>query len=608
MALKYPHIMEPLEIRGFILKNRMVSSTSLPHFLQGDEKWPSDSVMQHYFNRAKSGAAVIDISGVNNFLGGTQFPMDMDMGHFIDWDLYNSQCQNYLSMMADLIHYHQSLAAMCFFVGPQSYYPLKKSIGGPVMQGNFNGDAEEPDPRKPFDVPKEEPYELMKIPAHNLPEDYDKETLELIIQSYAEQAAIAAYLDFDMMNIHMCYRGNLPSKFFSPLTNWRTDDLGGSVENRMKFPLAILKRVREAIGPNRILVIQWSTDDEPGGYTREDSVTFLNAAKQYVDMVQLRGPKADPSHPTGFTLDAEPFLEGAAWIKERVPGLIIQTIGGYQNPDVMDKALAEGKCDMVGMARAWISNPDYGQLVKEGRSDDIVPCLRCNKCHGRGPKDPLVSVCSVNPLIGIEHQVKNLISSTEGGKKVAVIGGGPAGMRCAVWLADRGHQVTIFEASDSLGGALKHADFVSFKWPLRDFKNFLIAQVQKRKAITVHLNTAANPETVKAEGFDAVVVSLGAVPCVPPIKGMDAAQFGFATDAMMHEEACGKKVVIIGGGEIGVEAGMHLAEHGREVTVLEMKPMLAAETTKNSLPLYVCGCMESLGWVPWSHRGFSDSG
>ena len=127
-----------------------------------------------------------------------------------------------------------------------------------------------------------------------------------------------------------------------------------------------------------------------------------------------------------------------------MPGLVIGVIGGFHYPATCDKAIAEGKADIIYAARAYISNNDYGQLVLEGRDDDIVPCLRCNKCHGRGANDPFVSVCSVNPCIGLEQKVARMQVPTKGGKRVAIIGGGPVAMRCAMYLQDRGHIPVIY--------------------------------------------------------------------------------------------------------------------------------------------------------------------
>ncbi len=574
---KYEHLLAPLKVRGYVFKNRMIASNSLPHFLQGPEPYPAASVLAHYSNKAR-GAAEVACMGINNHTIGTQFPMELDFGHFPDYDLYDGNCQNYLAQMADVIHYHGSIAAMSIFQGPPSGYPLMKPLSEtPVEQGSVNGDTG--DVTKPFDVPKQEGFEVEWLDAHSLPDAYDAETLDKIVRSYAEQARILQSLGFDMISIHMAYRGTLPAKFFSPLTNFRTDELGGSLENRMRFPLRVLQGIRETVGNRMLIEILWSGHDVDGGYTLDDTCAFLNQAKQYIDIVQIRASEADENHPTGFNLEETPFLEDAAYVKANVPGLVVSSVGGYHNPETCDKAIADGKVDMVAMARAWISNPEYGRLVQEGRGEDIVPCLRCNKCHGRGPKDPFVSVCSVNPTIGLEHCIDSLVDPTEGGKRVAVIGGGPAGLRCAIYLADRGHSVTVYEASESLGGMIRHADYAPFKWPLRDYKNYLIAQVGKRNSIQVLLNTPVTPEQVAAENFDVVVAALGAEPARPPIAGLDSVKVWYAADAFIHSDELGQNVVVIGGGEVGTEAGLLLAQKGRTATVVEMRDQLAADST-----------------------------
>ena len=585
---KYEHLLSPLKVRGYVLKNRLAAANSLPHFLQGPERYPADSVVAHYENKARS-AAITTCMGINNFSAGVQSPMAMDFSHFPDYDLYDTNCQNYLMQLADSIHYYDSIACMGIFVGPPSCYPLVK-----WDDGGYGLDFNKLPPAPPEDMPEDgdgermpgsmEPpkprhFTLEKIPAHNMPEEYDKETLDKIVMSYAEQAQILSFLDFDMVSIHMCYRGNLPGKFMSPLTNHRTDDLGGSLENRMKFPLKVVKAIREAVGKNRIIEIIWSFEDEEGGYTIDDTVEFLNKAKEYVDIVQLRAKNVDDAHPTGFELQETPFLDKAAYIKERVEGLIIGTVGGYHYPETCDKAIADGKADLIYAGRAFITNPNYGKLVTEGRGDDIVPCLRCNKCHGRGPNDAYVSVCSVNPVIGLEHKIKRLETPVDRKKKVAVIGGGPAALRCAIFLDDRGHEVTIYEKSDALGGAIKHSDYVSFKWTLKDYKNYLIHQCEKRARITVKLNTEATKEMLSKENYDVIIAALGAKPAIPPIKGIENVQVNSANDAFVDPDSLGHDVVVIGGGEVGVEAAMHLNEKGHHVTVIEMRDRLAADST-----------------------------
>ena len=573
---KYPHVLSPLVVRGHVLKNRLEVSNSLPHFLQGNEPFPAESVITHYANKAKAGAAIVTCMGINNFSRDMIVPMEADFTHFPDFDLYNPACQNYLMQMADAIHYHGAVACMGFFVGPPSGYPLQKPDGSlEILRLSDIANS------RPLSEEEVDPFgqsDMMTRSVKAALLNTTPEHMEFIADSLAQQVKILKFLDFDMVSIHLCYRGQLPTQFLSPLTNTRKDEYGGSLENRAKFPLMCLKKIREAAGRDMIVEILFSGEEPEGGYTMDEGVEFLKMAEPYVDIVQFRAGEADPNHPIPFEQEHTPFLKYAENAKKKGLKMKVACVGGFHYFDDVEAAVAEGKVDIVSAARACISNPNYVQLMQEGRADDLVPCLRCNKCHGRGPHDPFVSVCSVNPRIGIEHRLDVLESPAQPGMRIAVIGGGPAGMKTAMDLCDRGHKVTLYEAEDHLGGAIYHADFVPFKWTLRDFKQYLIHQVEKRP-IDVKLNTRATPEMVQAEGFDMVISALGASPAKPPIPGLDKPHVMVATESMIHPETVGHNVVVIGGGEVGVEAGMNLAQKGHEVTVLEMTHMLAPEST-----------------------------
>ena len=375
----------------------------------------------------------------------------------------------------------------------------------------------------------------------------------------------------------MSYRAQVPGQLLSPLTNFRTDEFGGSFENRCRFPLLMLEEIKKVAGNDMLIEIQFSAEEPEGGYTMEEGIEFLKKAQKYVDIVQVRAADGDYNHPIPFELNPTPFLELTEKIKKANLDFVVSNVGGWFYPEMAEKAIAEGKLDMVAMARAWISNPNYGDLLYEDRADDLVPCLRCNKCHGRGKNDIMTTCCSVNPKFGFEVVDKFLQKEPGKSKQIAVIGGGPGGMRTALYLADRGHKVTIYEKEDKLGGAIKHADYIPFKWTLKDYKNYLIRQVEK-KGIHVVLNTAATPEMVE-DRYDAVIAAVGAQPVIPPIPGAKGENVTVATDAIMHSEKIGQNVVVIGGGEVGVETGMFLAQQGKNVTVIEMRDQLAADTT-----------------------------
>ncbi|MBN1624987.1 MAG: FAD-dependent oxidoreductase, partial [Deltaproteobacteria bacterium] len=201
--------------------------------------------------------------------------------------------------------------------------------------------------------------------------------------------------------------------------------------------------------------------------------------------------------------------------------------------------------------------------ASEGRGEDVVPCIRCNKCHG---DTTWLSFCSVNPELGIAHRLNRMIETPASKKKVAVIGGGPSGMRAAIVAAERGHDVTIYEKNGYLGGMLRHTDFASFQWPLKEFKDYLIRQVEK-KGVQVLLNTEATPEIIRRKGYDAVLVALGTEPVISRVPGADAGSVWNVSNVYGNEKSLGRNVVVIGGGR-GAEIGLHLSLCDHKVTVL----------------------------------------
>ena len=560
MKNAYPHLLEPIRIGKFILKNRMQSSNSLPHFSQGPEEYPAEGTMAHFIGRARTGAAFVTFAGVEDTYQMPPLPDTLDMSHFPEFDMRNAKCQNYMVEMVEAMHYTGSIVSGSLFSANRTY-----------RYENENGEIEA------VDANPQGPVTDSSGMSGSIGDDVPAENLYKIAKSYGQRTALYKRLGFDAVTIHMSYRAQVPGQLLSPLTNFRTDEFGGSFENRCRFPLLMLEEIKKVAGNDMLIEIQFSAEEPEGGYTLEEGLEFLKKAQKYVDIVQVRAADGDYNHPIPFELNPTPFLELTAKIKEANLDFVVSNVGGYFDPEIADRAIAEGKLDMVAMARAWISNPDYGDKVYEGRKDDIVPCLRCNKCHGRGKNDIMTTCCSVNPKFGFEVVDRFLYKEPGKSKEIAVIGGGPGGMRTALYLAERGHKVTIYEKEQELGGAIRHADYIPFKWTLRDYKNYLIHQVHKH-GIKVVLGTAATPEMVE-DRYDAVIAAVGAQPVIPGIPGAKGENVTVATDAIMHSEKISKNVVVIGGGEVGVETGMFLAQKGHSVTVIEMRDQLAADTT-----------------------------
>ena len=300
----------------------------------------------------------------------------------------------------------------------------------------------------------------------------------------------------------------------------------------MKLVIDAYAAVKRALGPSFITEVQCPGEQPMGytgesaiGYTIEDTIEFAKLAEDVVDIIQLREKDMCISHPTGYTFQKgeHPCVGYSIALKEAGVNILTEPIGGFQDPEEINELIASGKCDMIGMARAFFSNPNYGELLAQGRGEEITPCLWCNKCHGTilaDKPDPWLSVCSVNPRFGIEHKLHRLLKNSTSSKRVAIIGGGPVGMRCAIMAAEQGHSVTLYEKTGYLGGQLYHAESYSFKWPLRDFKNWEKRRMEEL-GVTVHLNNAPDPEALKGEGYDVVIAATGAQANLPrSIQGL----------------------------------------------------------------------------------------
>jgi len=553
--IAYPHILKPLTVGNTILRNRMVASPSKPNCAQGPEDYPGPAYIAHYANKAKNGASLVTCTVIN--------PDPVSNPHTASFDYKNPLVMNYICQLTDAIHAYGSKASV--FVLPEWDKTCDVSIGA----------SDEKHGGKPAE------------------KEFTPEQLEDICRSYAEECARFQELGFDAAYLHMAYRGLPPSRFLSPLCNKRTDEFGGSLENRMRFPLMVCDAIKEKCGRDFLLEVSVSgTDPEgSGGTTIRDTVEFIRAGQGHFDLVQIRAPKIEPAHPTGYQDEHIPFLDLAAQVKAAGVPVPVGTIAGCFYPEDNEKLLAEGKADYVAMARSWISNPAYGECIFEGRPEDIVPCIRCNKCHRAAPNAPWISVCSVNPVYGIEDRAEKLVSPVKRLKKVAVVGGGPAGMEAALVAAKRGHTVTLFEKTDRLGGQLIPASVPRFKWPLRNYKDYLLRQMEKN-AIDVRLNTEAKAELLK--DYDEIICCIGSEPIVPGIPGAKGKNVMTAIDAYGREPELGEKIVVIGGGEIGTETGLHLAERGHRVTVLEMRDRIAADAAPSMYRWAVVDLAEKL--------------
>jgi 2,4-dienoyl-CoA reductase-like NADH-dependent reductase (Old Yellow Enzyme family)/thioredoxin reductase len=581
-AKNYKHLLSPIKVGNRILKNRIVATPASPHFLSGPDHYPTDGIITYYADEARNGAAVVVLSqpaGLSpiededslkaraaqpNLVNPDHGPDDP---HFPTFDLVNGGCQNMLSQLTEAVHFYGSLCLM----KPKIEMPH----GYDVCEGNptelrFGTDA----------LGKFGAVILGTPPPVADRKEITEEMLQKIIADNVLKAALAKECGFDGLFLHCAYRGPLTARFLSPLTNRRTDQYGGSHENRARFCVNLFDAIKKRCGQDFFLMVSISGVEPRGGYTLDDTAKFAKIFEGHIDLLNIKGdPGEDISNPTNFVTERTPFLPWTDTLKKKGVTVSLCCDGGFTDLDLAEEAVEAEQTDVVGMARIFITNPDLGRIAYEGRSEDVVPCLRCNGCHGDGSLKPWNSTCPVNPVWGLEHRINRMILPPGSKKTVAVIGGGPAGMEAGLIAAQRGHKVTLYEKTGNLGGLFKTFEEVYFKWPHKDFKNYMVRQIAK-SSVKVRLNTMATPAMIKSEGYDAVIVAVGAEPVVPDLPGIKGSNVFYAPDVFGKEDTLAKDVVIVGGGSVGTDTGMHLAKLGHQVTILEETKVVARDSVR----------------------------
>ena len=402
------------------------------------------------------------------------------------------------------------------------------------------------------------------------------EDIQLIIKSFGNSAAIAKASGFDAIEIH-AHTGYLMDQFMSEVWNKRTDEYGGSLENRMRLPKEVIAEVRKVVGPDYPIIFRFSTEHRfPGGRVLEDGLDIVRALEDSgIDAFDIDDGSyeaMDWIFPPTYYGDA-PLLGNAAAVKA-ITKKAVMAVGNF-TPETAAAAVNEGKADYILIGRGLIADPNLVNKIQKDCLEDIRPCLRCNEyCLGATLSGNVVG-CAINMQAGHEKVFPSKKADVQ--KNVAIVGGGPAGLEAARVAAEAGHQVTLYEKNDYLGGQVAAASTPEFKKPLNQYLKYLINQVNKL-GVKVCLNHPINADSAELANADEIIVAVGAEPIIPKINGIDKENVIEVIDAHLGDTSrIGESVVIAGGGLSGCDYALELAMDNKKVTIVELMDDVATK-------------------------------
>lgn len=553
MKNMYKHIFEPLTIRRMTMKNRIMMTPMGTNY--GEQSGEMSFLhINYYEQRARGGTGLIMVENANvdyplGSNGTTQLRIDHD---------------NYLPRLFKLtetVHKHGAC------IGIQiNHAGASAQSARTQMQ-----------PVSASDIPSKAGGEI--------PRPLEKEEILQIVKKYGQAAKRAQAAGFDTVEIHAGH-SYLISQFLSPLTNHRTDEFGGSAENRARFARMVLEEVRAQVGPHFPIFVRISADEFlEGGNTLEDTLDYLQYFQEEADVIDV---SAGLNSSIQYQIDANYLPDGwrsymAKAVKERY-GKPCVTTGNIRNPQVAEDILAKGDADIIGMGRGLIADPDWVNKVEFGDVCDIRKCISCNiGCAGNriGINRPIR--CTVNPaVLHGEVYKKQRVSKP---CNVVVIGGGTAGLEAACTAAEVGCTTFLIEKKPYLGGLAAEISKIPDKKRLADFPNYLIHRAHKLKNLFVFTQTEATTEFIKNLKPNILVNATGSLPLLPPIAGLHdtlgkpGSHVYSIFDMIQHvdqypEDMTGKKVCVIGGGAVGLDVVEFFAPRGAEVSIVEMLPAI----------------------------------
>ena len=555
MSSNFKNVFSPIKIRGIDFKNRIILAPPSPNVANQDGTMTRDFV-DWMRPLARGGATVL-------YVGNATVDKLECHDEETQIDLGTDRCVLPLSWYAEMAAQYNCHAS--FEVNHNGKDTAFETVGhAPYSASPIITSSE---------ISRAKKLGRDPIPAIEMTHEKIAETVD----KFAMACSRMQQAGMDIALIHGGH-GNLISQFMSPLYNLRKDEYGGSTENRARFAIEVCDAIRKKVGEKFVIEFRISADEiHPDGMHFDETLKMVEYLQDHIDILHVSaGLHSDFDFkyyrnwcqnymmPRGFN------VHYARDVKKAFPNLLVTTVGSITSIDMAEEIISKGEADFVAMCRPLMADPEMPRKYAQNRPEDRRPCLRCDACARFFPPRPLN--CAVNPISGVFKELKDgVVPKAPVKKKVAVVGGGPAGLYAMMALCDRGHDVTLYEKTGELGGNVIPAAFPPFKIDCQDYLKWLEREAKKYPA-KILLNTEATKEMLDKENYEALIIAVGSKPLVPSkIPGIDKPHVHWAPDAEMGKVPAGDKIVVVGGGAVGLEAAIDFKQMGKEVTVIEMQ-------------------------------------
>jgi len=547
-------LFKPISINQMELKNRIIMA-AMSSKLCSENGAVTQRYIDFYVERAKGGVALVTLE--NSCIewprgkGGIN-PLRIDDDQFIPG----------LEELVDTLHtYGTKVATQLWHAGRQA---------------------------NPRFTQGEIPISSSPIPPFGSqlsPKAMEKKDIKNIVRKFGEAALRSKEAGCDAVEIHGAH-GYIITQFLSPFLNKREDEYGGDLNRRLKFPIEIVREVRRRVGPNFPIIFRLSADEYVlGGNTiQEAKIISKELEGAGIDAIHISAGLYESAYrifpPMHLPRGCNSHL---SYQIKQVVNIPVIVVGRINTPQVAEEILSQGKADLIALGRPLVADPYFAHKAAQGKTREIRPCIACNLgCIGRVKKQWGIH-CAVNPMAGRENSFKVIPATNK--KQVIIIGGGPAGMEAACLAATRGHKVTLFEREQSLGGQLRLASVPLFKTELKELIKYFEYRLSKNY-VQVELNTNFTRSMLSDLNPDVIIVATGAYPLIPNIPGIDTKFVMSATSILKDSSQVGKHLVILGGGEVGCEIALFLADKGKEITIIEQMEDIATDS-EPSIKMYI---------------------